>query len=540
MVDGLNTLSVFASPLATALLHALWQCALLAAVAAMSLQLLHRHSAALRHSVGMGFLLAMAGAPAWTFLQSFHTPMLEAHSSMAPMGTAPDVGAAAGVFLPSADGWGALLCALWLAGVTFMLLRHLGGLWWIRSLERRAWQRLPSDWQERFDALQGAMGVTRTVLVRVADAVVAPFTARLVRPVIWVPMSLLTQLPREQVEALLAHELAHIHRLDWLWNGLQCAIEALLFFHPGMWWLSRRIRAEREHACDTLAANACGNAVSLAEALAALARERHPGPHLLLAANGGSLMSRIEHLLIETPPPARPLAPACLVALATVGVVFAAPFASRYANASQGNPQSAIGQSATRFDEVGVPEILAPISTLEEVQRVTKRAERAEWDGARAVQKDQQVARVREEVARVAEQTSRLREDSARIAEQASRVREEAAREAEQASRLREDSARAAEQETRVDAATQVLVRLVSADPRVADTIGSPVAVTADGFTGRIGRDDRPGTFGIMDLAFTLTGPKGSARIQASAVGMQADQQWRLTGLEMSDVTRRE
>ena len=64
----------------------------------------------------------------------------------------------------------------------------------------------------------------------------------LLRPVVWLPLSLLARLPAEQVEALIAHELAHIARLDWLWNGVQCVIESLLFFHPAAWWLSRRIR----------------------------------------------------------------------------------------------------------------------------------------------------------------------------------------------------------------------------------------------------------------------------------------------------------
>ena len=81
-------------------------------------------------------------------------------------------------------------------------------------------------------------------------------------------------MPREQVEALLAHELAHIRRLDWCWNTTQCVIESVLFHHPAMWWLSRRIREEREHACDDLAVAVCGDPVVLAEALAATATPR--------------------------------------------------------------------------------------------------------------------------------------------------------------------------------------------------------------------------------------------------------------------------
>jgi hypothetical protein len=133
----------------------------------------------------------------------------------------------------------------------------------------------------------------------------------------------LTQLPSEQLEALLAHELAHIRRLDWLSNGVQCVIESLLFFHPGAWWLSRRIRQEREHACDDLAVAACGDAIALAEALAQLERHRHPSPRLVLAAHGGSLMQRITRLLSSTTPRARWRVPAAIAVIVVSGAVLA-------------------------------------------------------------------------------------------------------------------------------------------------------------------------------------------------------------------------
>jgi hypothetical protein len=135
--------------------------------------------------------------------------------------------------------------------------------------------------------------------VRLGRNVAAPFTAYLLRPVIYLPLDLLTQLPRDQVDALLAHELAHIRRLDWLWNLAQSAIEAVLFYHPAMWWLSRRIRQEREHACDAMAAAACGSPIPLAEALAGLQRgQRRFAQHgFALGAGGGTLTTRIRHLL---------------------------------------------------------------------------------------------------------------------------------------------------------------------------------------------------------------------------------------------------
>ena len=192
----------------------------------------------------------------------------------------------------------------WLLGVALMLVRQFGGWREMLRIERESFVPLPPEWLARFEALRAALGVSREVAVRLAECVASPFTARALRPLIWLPLTLLTQLPREQIEALLAHELAHIRRLDWCWNALQCAIEAVLFHHPGMWWLSRRIREEREHACDDLAVSVCGDPIVLAEALAGLQRQRRTAPHLALAAEGGSLMKRVSHLLSVAP--ARP------------------------------------------------------------------------------------------------------------------------------------------------------------------------------------------------------------------------------------------
>ena len=196
----------------------------------------------------------------------------------------------------------AMLALAWLLGVALMLLRHFGGWRLVGALERTPFELLPADWQQRVDRLQAALGISRKVVVRLGEDIAAPFTARLIRPVIWLPLSLLTRLPIEQVEALVAHELAHIRRMDWLWNGLQCVAESLLFYHPGAWWLGRRIRQEREHACDDLAVAACGDAIALAEALHSLERYRHPSPRLVLAAHGGSLMQRITRLLTGSDP----------------------------------------------------------------------------------------------------------------------------------------------------------------------------------------------------------------------------------------------
>ena len=232
----------FAPALATALLHSLWQVTLLALGAAVALAALSRASAALRHTTAMGFLLAMVGVPVSTFARIWQQPAMRINEGWLPAISAPQLDAVTGGFVQQSSPVASWLALLWLCGVGVMLLRRFGGWRLLSALDRHPFEVLPAEWQQRVDALRSAFGITRAVVVKLSTDVVGPFTARLLRPVIWLPLSLLTQLPREQVAALLAHELAHIARMDWLSNGVQCVIESLLFFHPAAWWLGRRIR----------------------------------------------------------------------------------------------------------------------------------------------------------------------------------------------------------------------------------------------------------------------------------------------------------
>src|SRR4029077_10699398 len=90
------------------------------------------------------------------------------------------------------------------------------------------------------------------------------------RPAILLPIAALAALSPAQVEAILAHERAHIRRHDCAMNVLQTIAETLLFYHPAVWWLSKRIRVEREHCCDDVAIAVCGDPVGYAQALAEL------------------------------------------------------------------------------------------------------------------------------------------------------------------------------------------------------------------------------------------------------------------------------
>ena len=293
-----------AAALAQALMHSLWQLALLGLLAALSLTLLAGASARLRHAVGMGWLGAMLLAPGLSLLWAWRAPAQAAWVGAPGLALATPAaplawGGPAASALPWLDWLLFALCPLWLLGVLLMALRQWGGWRALRRVEAQPFAELPPAWAARVQALATRMGLLRPVAVRLAAHIGSPFSCHALRPVIWLPLGLLSGLPPAQLEALLAHELAHIRRLDWVWNSLQCAIELLLFYHPAMWWLSRRVREEREHACDDLALAAGSDALALAEALAGL--HGQPAWQPVLAASGGHLLGRIRHLLARAP-----------------------------------------------------------------------------------------------------------------------------------------------------------------------------------------------------------------------------------------------
>ncbi len=147
-----------------------------------------------------------------------------------------------------------------------------------------------------------------------------------IRPVILVPAAALAGLDPTALEAVLAHELAHVRRHDYLVNLMQSMVEALFFYHPAAWWISRQIRTEREHCCDDAAVELCGDPILYARALERLEDLRHslePNPGLALAANGGILMNRIKRLILPNLPPS-PLGRAGLLSVLAVTALGAA------------------------------------------------------------------------------------------------------------------------------------------------------------------------------------------------------------------------
>lgn len=261
----------------------------------------------------------------------------------------------------------------WCIGVLALSGYHLGGWAQARRLVRSGTRPAPAAWQERLARLATRLRVTRPVRLLESTRVVVPAVVGWLRPVVLVPASALSGLPVAQLEAVLAHELAHVRRHDYLVNLLQSAVETLLFYHPAVWWVSRQVRTDREDCCDDVAAAACGDPVLYARALATLEEmradaadamsdaARHPS-HPALAATGPGgqmpLLRRIRRLVTppaagrgpHTGPERRGALPAAAVALATVTTLVVAVGISLAGNQKDADAASAKGSPDTRAE----------------------------------------------------------------------------------------------------------------------------------------------------------------------------------------------
>ena len=290
------------------LLHFLWQGILVAALYALARALAGgRMSARGRYAIACASLLAMTAAPALTYW------WLGNSGQAARIGDLTDWGArqlAPGVaYSPVTDPWQQAMPAIvmtWFAGAATCSLRLLMGFISAAALRRSRHAPVLTEWQQTLDRLIERMQVSQSVRLLPTDRVDSPSVIGWLRPVILAPVGVLSGLAPEQVEALLAHELAHVRRHDYLVNVLQGIAESLLFYHPAVWWISNQIRAEREHCCDDLAVAASGDVLVYARALADLESRRPAHFKAALSANDGSLLRRIQRLAdpVAAPRPA--------------------------------------------------------------------------------------------------------------------------------------------------------------------------------------------------------------------------------------------
>ncbi len=316
------------------LLHFVWQGTLLAAVAAFGLTLFRNATPESRYTLASITLALMLVSPiiTATWLSSSR-PLSSSDGATAVTPTrladtnsgvvTPDIRTAS---LPGSrlsrsavtrERVFAAIVSMWLSGVLLLSIRLLGAWWHARRLQHIGLMMPASEWQAVSDRIAVRLKVRRHVHVVQRSGIEVPSVVGWWRPVLLLPLTGLAGLTPAQAEAIVAHELVHVRRHDYLVNLLQRVTETVLFYHPAVWWMSRRMRIEREHCCDAVVVRTCGDAREYALALVRLEEARAVDrPALAVAASGGALVERIRRILNPPPDNRQALSPAVVTAVA--------------------------------------------------------------------------------------------------------------------------------------------------------------------------------------------------------------------------------
>ncbi|MDQ3395833.1 MAG: M48 family metalloprotease [Bacteroidota bacterium] len=194
-----------------------------------------------------------------------------------------------------------LIITLWFLGMLVLTLRFLGGLAYVQRLKKYKVEEITSQWELKIKNISSKIGLNKSIRLFESAMVTVPMVVGYFKPVILLPIGAITGLSTSQVESILAHELAHIARKDYLVNIFQTVIEILFFYHPAIWWISSKVREERENCCDDIAVKVNENTLVYAKALTTLGEMHLKSPGLAMAVTGksGILFKRIKRMLTK-------------------------------------------------------------------------------------------------------------------------------------------------------------------------------------------------------------------------------------------------
>jgi beta-lactamase regulating signal transducer with metallopeptidase domain len=299
------------------LVHSLWQGALVALGAALLLVFMRSFRPQTRYLVGVMALLLMFGMSVVTFVGLYRSGLqVNTQTAYAVQPTAVTAAGESTAVENQQSGASLfttvttffrdyfrrhlpLIVTVWLLGMLVLVLKFLGGFLFNMRLKTQHNRPLPGTWQKRMQELCRKTGVSRPVRLLESALARVPMVVGYLKPVVLVPVGMVGGLPASQVEALLAHELAHIARKDYLVNMLQQVVDILYFYHPGVRWLSSFVRSERENCCDDFAVSSAADSLTYAKALTNVQELAGNSPEPALAITGKTprLLNRVKRLL---------------------------------------------------------------------------------------------------------------------------------------------------------------------------------------------------------------------------------------------------
>ncbi len=272
MSDFISQRFVYA--LGWTIIHSLWQSSLIALAYFFLSSFPKKENSHHRYNLGIFSLIILLGTTAMTFWR--------AHSSFVPASMTANTAVAQGSTMLQAGSDPSLasivqgfisqhmplIVGFWLLGVFILIVHFIGDYVANLRIKKYPCVEAPDLWQKRLTDLSKRMNLSKFVKIKETLRISTPMTIGHLKPVILFPVGLLAGLPVDQVEAIFAHELAHILRRDYLVNILQNFVDIFFFYHPGVRWISARIRVERENCCDDMAVGMVGDSIMFAKALA--------------------------------------------------------------------------------------------------------------------------------------------------------------------------------------------------------------------------------------------------------------------------------
>jgi beta-lactamase regulating signal transducer with metallopeptidase domain len=299
------------------ILHSFWQGAVVALLLALAMIGLRRNSSGVRYFVSATALFTMMALWAITFVthyQSYSESIsADAQEVPAPEQIAEEIIVAVTETTTQNATWGdyfayfgnyfeqhlPLIVCVWAMGIVILLLRFLGAYSYLQRLKHYKTFAVSEYWQTTTQLLATQLKIRRAVRLLESAMIQVPMVIGHLKPVILLPLGTLTGLSQHQVESILAHELAHIRRNDYLVNLFQSVVEIILFYNPFIWWISGIIQEERENCADDIAVSLTGDSLTLVKTLATLEELRLSTPQFAMALSGrkSGLLHRIQRLL---------------------------------------------------------------------------------------------------------------------------------------------------------------------------------------------------------------------------------------------------
>lgn len=294
-------------------LHSLWQGLLIALVMVLLFQALENKSAKLRYEVASFALFLVFISSLCTFFvlydaidQQSIQGQLQGDWMMILQGES-STGFLQHTIQQSMDYFNQylpMIVSAWFMGAFFFSLRLIGGLAYVQHLKYNDNDLLPAFWQKQMNELAYQLRLEKKVDLLESALVKVPLVIGFFKPAILMPLGAINSLSEKEVEAILAHELAHIYRNDFLLNILFSFIEILFYYHPAVWWISANVRLERENCCDDIAVRLCGNSLTYAKALVKLQEMNRnqivPSFAMPFSGRKNQLLNRVQRILNQS------------------------------------------------------------------------------------------------------------------------------------------------------------------------------------------------------------------------------------------------